>query len=399
MSKKKILYLITQSELGGAQCYILDLARNLKTEFDVAVAFGEQGESGELARELKSSKIPYYTLSHLKRNISPLHDLLAIYQIRRLIKKIKPDIVHLNSTKISVLGSWAIDGLTPKPFTVYTAHGWVFNEPMNVLKKKLYTWLEKTTADIKDKIICISKLDKEVARDILEISDQKLPIVYHGLDMSRYRFFDRQSAREKLWALLPTGTKTLEKNTILIGSIGNLYPTKDFGTLIKSINHLLIDHDVEAEAVIIGEGPDRNNLEAKIGDFNSTAFRAGEESTDNRIILAGRVSNAASYLKAFDFYVCSSVKEGFPYTLLEAMAAEVPIVSTRVGGIPDLIADSHNGMLCMSGDARMMAKKIIELVNNPRLKERIVETAKFDIEHIFSFSKMISETKRIYDNS
>lgn len=397
--KKKILYLITQSELGGAQRYILDLARNLKSEYQISVAFGEQGENGELALELKKNKIECFTLSHLKRNISPWHDFLAIFQIRRLIKNVQPDIVHLNSTKISVLGSWAIKKLETKPFTVYTAHGWVFNEPMNFLVRKLYTWLEKSTAETKDKIICISKLDRNIARDVLEISEQKLPVIYHGLDLAHYHFLDKTSAQAKLWAQLPTGTKPLELGTILIGSIGNLYATKNFETLIKAVNHLLIDMDIEVKAVIIGEGPERGKLEMKIGEFNASAFRAGEENTDNRIILAGRLPHAANYLKAFDFYVCSSVKEGFPYTLLETMAAEVPIISTRVGGIPDLIADNHNGMLVQPRDARQIAKKIQELANNQPLKERIVETAKYDIEHIFSFNRMLSGTKKVYENT
>jgi glycosyltransferase involved in cell wall biosynthesis len=397
--KKKILYLITQSELGGAQRYILDLARNLKSDYEIFVAFGEQGESGELAKELKKNKIEFFSLPRLKRNISPLNDFLAIYQIRKLIKKLEPDIVHLNSTKISVLGSWAVRGLKPKPFTVYTAHGWVFNEPMNLLKKKLYTWLEKSTAQHKDKIICISKLDKGIARDVLEISEQKLPVIYHGLDLEHYNFYDKASARAKLWAQLPEGTKPLEPGTILIGSIGNLYATKDFRTLIKAVNHILIDHDIEVKAVIIGEGPERAKLEIEIGEFNAIAFRAGDENTDNRIILAGRLPNAANYLKAFDYYVCSSVKEGFPYTLLETMAAEVPIISTRVGGIPDLIADNHNGMLVQPGDARQIAKKVQEMHNDQFLKERIVETAKYDSEHLFSFNKMVGDTKAVYERA
>lgn len=399
MNKKKVLYLITQSELGGAQRYILDLARNLKNDYEISVALGEQGDQGELAVELEKSKIRYFTLSHLKRNISPFHDLLAIYQIRRLVKKIQPDVVHLNSSKISILGSWALKNIKPRPLIVYTAHGWVFNEPMNCLKKKLYTWLERTTGRTKDKIICISKLDRNIAKEKLEIPEQKLTTIYHGLDLLRYNFFEKHEAREKLWSELPESIKPLDNNTILLGSIGNLYATKDFSTLIRAVNHLLIDHNLEVKVIIIGEGPERARLETEIGELNAVAFRAGEENTDNRIILAGRLANAANYIKAFDYYVCSSVKEGFPYTLLEAMAAQVPIITTGVGGIPDLIADNRNGLLTQPGDARQIAKKVLELAKNQYLKERLVHTANNDIEHIFSFGKMLSETKRIYDNT
>jgi len=107
MAQKTILYLITQSELGGAQRYCFDLAANLKSEFNVIVAFGEQGEKGAIAEKLKKTSIKYYAIPHLKRSISPLNDFLALIQIVKLIKKIKPDIIHLNSSKISILGSLA----------------------------------------------------------------------------------------------------------------------------------------------------------------------------------------------------------------------------------------------------------------------------------------------------
>ncbi|MFH0923895.1 MAG: glycosyltransferase, partial [Candidatus Falkowbacteria bacterium] len=93
-NKKTILYLVTQSELGGVQRYIFDLAENLKTEFNVSVAFGEQGEKGELAKKLKIAEITYYTIPHLKRAISPINDLKALFEIIKLIKKIKPNIIH-----------------------------------------------------------------------------------------------------------------------------------------------------------------------------------------------------------------------------------------------------------------------------------------------------------------
>ena len=106
-NRKTILYLITQSELGGAQRYVLDLANNLQGEFNITVAFGKQDTNGELAEKLKIAGINNYNIPHLKRAISPIDDFLALVEIIKLIKKIKPNIIHLNSSKISILGSIA----------------------------------------------------------------------------------------------------------------------------------------------------------------------------------------------------------------------------------------------------------------------------------------------------
>ena len=153
--KKKILYFITQSEYGGAQRYCFDLANNLKSDFEAAVALGEQGHSGKLTKLLAESKIKVFVVPHLKRNISPLNDVLALFKIIKLIKSFRPNIIHLNSSKISILGSIASLFISrPALRVVYTVHGWVFNEPLPLLLKWFYIFAEKTTAIFKHKIIC-----------------------------------------------------------------------------------------------------------------------------------------------------------------------------------------------------------------------------------------------------
>ena len=379
---KKILYLITQSELGGAQRYIFDLARGLKNEYEISVAFGEPGDQGELAKMLDAAGIKYYTLPHLKRAISPTNDIKAIFEIRKLIKDIQPDILHLNSSKISILGSIAarISKLKTENFnlkTIYTVHGWVFNEPLSTWKKIFYFYAEKWTARWKDKIICIDKLDYGIARDLLEIPENKLTLIHHGLDLSRYNFLSRDEARKligaKLGQILPSGV-------ILIGSIGNLYPTKGYKYFIQALGQL----KTPCRAVIIGEGFERTHLEKLIGD-------------NKQINLAGRIDNAAELLPALDIYVCSSVKEGFPYSILEAMAAGLPIVSTNVGGIPDMIIDEENGLLCEPKNSEKLAEKITALINNDELKQKIALRAGSDVAKQFTLDKMLEQTKTIYE--
>ncbi|MFA4833842.1 MAG: glycosyltransferase family 4 protein [Patescibacteria group bacterium] len=379
MPKKTILYIITQSELGGAQRYSLDLALALKNEFNVIMAFGEQGEKGELAKKLYKEKIKYYSVPYLKRSISPISDFLALIQIVKLIKKVKPDIIHLNSSKISILGSLAafISKLlivNCELLIVYTAHGWVFNEPMPVWQKLFYKYAEKFTAIFKNKIICVSEFDYETALKEKICPREKLIMVHNGI--APIEFLSRQEAREKL---------NLPENKFIIGSIGNLYKTKGFAYLIEATKKL-IEEGMEIATVIIGEGQERKQLTELIK----------KNKLENNVILAGRIPEAAQALSAFDIYVCSSVKEGLSYTIIETMLNGLPIIATRVGGNPELIEDGKTGLLVNSRDADDLAEKIKKLINNPDLQQELSTQARIKAQEEFNLEKMIRETKEVY---
>lgn len=399
--KKKILYIITESELGGAQRYVLDLARNLKNEYDIAVAFGEQGGNGELAKYLEKAGITYFVIPRLKRNISPINDILAYFKLKKLMFDLKPNIIHLSSSKVSVLGSLAAraakrSNKLGNPLVVYTAHGWIFNKPMNSLKKKLYFWSEKCTAKYKDKVICINKQDLEQGEMLLGIEPRKLSMIYHGIDIKQYHFYTKEEAKKRLFSLIENAHEPDEK-TILVGSIGNLYATKGYYYLIKAMHYLIIDYGFPITAIVIGEGPERDDLEARIVKFHPMDYSAMDGNVSQKIILAGRIPNAAEILPAFDFYVSTSLREGFPYTILEAMGAGLPVVATRVGGIPDMITDEINGLLIDPQNSKTLAAKIAELIQNPAKKQRLAAQAQHDANHLFKFNKMMEQTKKVYE--
>ena len=381
---KKLLYVITQSELGGAQRYIFDLAQGLKNEYEISVALGEPYEQVELAKMLDTAGIKYYVLPRLKRAISPINDLRSVFEIKKLIQNLQPDIIHLNSSKISILGSVAsylfkIQNSKFKINTVYTVHGWIFNEPLSFCKKQFYYFAEKFTARWKDKIIWIDTLDYNIAKDELKISENKLALIHHGLDSAQYKMLSREEARNSIGAKL---AQSLTADTFLIGSIGNLYATKGFEYFIEAIKLLKIPY----QAVIIGEGPERVKLQVK----------SRESGVKSHLFFTGRIDNAAKLLPAFDVYVCSSVKEGFPYSILEAMSAGLPIVATNVGGIPDMIKDGENGLLCEAKNGAALAEKITLLIDHPELKQKIALRARVDVSTKFTMEKMIGATRNVY---
>ena len=262
----KILYIVTQSELGGAQRYIFDLASNLpKNEYIVNVAAGGEGKppfankatEGKLFDRLEGVKIASHKLKHLVRAISPVSDIKAYFEIKQLISNIQPDIVHLNSSKAGFLGSLAAKACkTPK--IIYTAHGFVFNEPMNPIKRWIYKKAELSSAKRVHQIICVSEYDRQSGIKT-GIPENKLITIHNGINPDT-SFLTRDNARQKISEIFSHSNSQIPKflTTKTIGCIANFYRTKGLDILIQAMTK------IDAQLVIIGEGDLRPELEAQI---------------------------------------------------------------------------------------------------------------------------------------
>jgi len=307
-----------------------------------------------------------------------LNDLKSLFEIRSLIKDFKPDLIHLNSTKISILGSIAPKLLLKKSKIVYTAHGWVFNEDLNTIKKNFYKILERYTAFLKNKILTVSEFDKKTALQ-LGIKKEKLKTIYNGIKSLQLK--TREDARSTLSKHLNIKIKS---DDFLIGSIGNLYKNKGFGYLLNSIKQVLSEN-YNLKLVIIGEGEKREQLMRIIK----------EEKLEKNVFLSGKIDNASALLSAFDIYVNSSIKEGLSYTILEAMQAKIPIIVTNAGGNPEMIEDGINGFVAEKKDIDDIANKIINLLQNKNKADLFALNSQEKLKQ-FSLDLMVGKTFNIY---
>jgi glycosyltransferase involved in cell wall biosynthesis len=379
MDKKIILYIVTQSEFGGAQRYVLDLASNLKEEYEIIVAFGESGEKGELVYLLDKENISFHHLTHLKREINLFHDILAIFEIMKLISELKPDIIHLNSSKTSIVGSFA--SIFSKTKILYTAHGWVFNEPLTKAKKSLYIWLEKLTANFKSKIICVSEYDRREGIKNKIANETKLITIHNGIKPVKH--LSKEKARQILWSYI--SKVDILPNQLLIGSIGNLYKTKGYEYLIEAISILKKENNI-IKLVIIGDGQEMKKLKLLTRKLE----------LDDFVAFTGRIPGAAKLLKAFDFYICSSVKEGLSYTIIEAMIAGLPIIATKVGGNNELVQHEKTGLLVQSKNPEAIVKALKKYLEDKNLIDKAsINAHNFALDN-FMFEQMIQKTKTIY---
>jgi len=380
---KKILFIISKSEMGGAQRFLYELVTHLDPEkYEISVAAGRNGKLFEklAAKNIKTFKIKNFS------NVFGIKNVLAFFEISRIIKNKKPDIVYLLSSEAGFSGSIAAFFYRfgrSRPKIIYRIGGWAFKEPRNIFIKKIYLWAEKLSAPFKNIIIVNSEFDRRLAIKNKIAKPEKIIIIYNGLDLNEIEFLSRAEAVDSLKRIIHN-SKFIIHNSILIGTIANLYKNKGLEYLILAIAR--ISNDQKFNFVIIGEGPEKEELKQLIKEVH----------LENSVFLTGYVDNAYRYLKAFDVFALSSVKEGQPWTILEAMAADVPIVATNIAGIPETIENEKSGLLVEPADSQTLADAIQKITFHPSLAHKCALNALKTLKEKFSLRKMIQKNEELF---
>lgn len=367
---KKIIYVITKGNWGGAQRYVFDCACHFKNEYDVSVILGE---GTILEEKLSAEHIPTIKIATLGRDVRFLNDFSALLTLRKIFKNERPDIVHLNSSKIGLFGT-LIGRLTRIPKIIFTIHGLPHNEERPLWQKGIllissYVSILFSHTTI---LICKKDFDEVVHWPFLK---KKITLIHNGI--SDNVFLEKNVAQEKISAIkkIPWG------DNFILGTISELTKNKGLQYTLRAIVDV-----PKSVLVIIGEGEERVFLESEIK-------RLGLE---ERVFLCGFVKNAQNYLKAFDVFILSSIKEGLPYVLLEAGNASLPVIASNVGGIPDIVENQKTGLLFSPKETHALQKKIETLLYDKNLRENFAENLREKIRTHFSLRTMCEITGKIY---
>lgn len=300
---KKILYVITKANWGGAQRYVFDLATHLpKAEFDVSVAYGQPGL---LAARLQKVGIKVHALTHMQRDAALMADMRAAAELYRLFKKERPDVVHLNSSKAGGVGALAarLAGVTK---IIFTIHGLPEDEARGLIARTAIRLATHLTCALSTDVITISK-----------DNHARVPgshLIYNGIEPVQF------GTGEVIRRAFPAGVH-------ITGTVGELTHNKNHISLLEQAKA-----NPSMHVAIVGEGELRAMLESKIKEYG-----LGE-----RVKLFGFMP-AADVLKGFDVFALPSLKEGLPYVLLEAKQAGLPIVANRVGGVGEIVDAKNTG--------------------------------------------------------
>lgn len=349
-AKKKVLYLITKSNWGGAQRYVFDLATNLPPAYEPVVALGG---GGVLIERLETAGIRVIRIPGLQRDISPKKELQSTRAIARIIKQERPDVLHINSSKAggigTLLGRWY-----RVPRIIFTAHGWAFNEDRSWFSRQMIACLHWLTVISSHATIAVSHGLKQQLR--WPGAQRKMHVIHPGRDMPHVipHALARQQLIDRYPQLAPY------QNDIWIGTIAELHPIKRHHVTIDALADLVVKHP-HLRYIVFGEGEERASLEALIR----------ERHLEQHVFLLGHHTGAAELLPAFDMFVLASKSESYGYVLVEAGLARLPIVATRTGGITDLITHEENGLLVPPNSCSKLRAAIARLIQDQELSDRL----------------------------
>lgn len=376
--KIKILYLITKSNFGGAQRYVFDLATNLDPEkFDIAVALGGEGE---LKNKLESAGIRVISIPSLQRDLSLKKEFRSFLDIYQIVKQERPRVLHINSSKAGGIGAF-IGRLCGVPNIIFTSHAWAFNEDRPSWQKPVLKFFHWLTVFLSHRTITVSNAVKGQMN--WPLVQHKMFTVYNGLP--EIDFLDKAKARTALAKRAPSVAE--HASDIWTGSIGELHPVKRHDVMIEAVANLVATgHQIRH--LVIGDGELKEQLTKLIAEKKLT----------EHVFLLGRIDNAASYLKAFDIYVQPSRSEALAYTVVEAAQAKLPIVASRVGGIPEIITHLESGLLVDKENVPELQAALETLLKEANLATTYATAAK-ERGTLFSMSKMVSETCAVYADS
>ncbi len=382
MRKVKVLHIITRLITGGAPENTLLTVEGLdKGRYEVVLAVGAQSELDDgLIKEFKDKNINLVIFPHLLRQVSPLNDLLFLVKLCSFLKKSRFDIVHTHTSKAGILGRWAAK-LAGVPVIIHSTHGQYFYGYFNFFLTRLFIALERLTAFISDKIITLTNIEIEqhLKYQIGKIS--KFVAIISGIKLEKFRSLniDFENKRKELGLTLQTP---------VVGVIGALVPIKGHHYLIKAAYEVRKTIP-DVKFVIVGEGFLSEKLKKQVQNLK----------LEDKVIFLGRRDDVSEILSVLDLYVQPSLNEGMGRIIVAAMGMGLPVVATRVGGVPEIVADGETGILVPSKDSLSLAEAIIYLLTN---KEKAKKMAKAGGERIgfeFSAEFMVKRISKVYQES
>lgn len=376
MATKKILFLITKSNWGGAQRYVYDLATSLnRNDYEPVVALGGDGTLKEMldAADIRTIPIP-----GLQRDFSLKKEIRATFTVASIIRKEDPDIFHVNSSKAGGIGAF-LGRILFVPRVIFTAHGWAFNEKRPYWQRvmiKCFHWL---TIIFSHKTIAVSTgLQKQLQWPGVHA---KMIVINPGRTIQNMK--EKTAARNQLAGFVPQ--LETHREDVWLGTIAELHPIKRLDVALQSMAKLVIRYP-QLRYTIVGSGELREKLETDVSKLG----------LNDNVFFTGAVTEAGTLAKAFDIFMLPSASESYGYVLLEAGAASVPVIASNVGGIPDIITNEKTGLLVEPGNEAALTQAVSKLIENPTLRKDLGEALCKKVS-LLSTSEMTAKTVAVYE--
>lgn len=377
----KILRIINRFNIGGPTYNAAYLTKYLSSDFETLLVGGQKDiteDSSEFI--LDNLGLTPTIIPEMRREVDLREDRKAYNRIKEIIGDFKPDIVHTHASKAGAVGRLAAHKMQV-PLIYHTFHGHVFHSYFGKAKTTLYKNVERNLARKSTRIIAISEIQKHELSAIHKIcKPEKITVVPLGFDLERFHtdIDAKRSAFRKKWKI--------EESEIVVGIIGRLVPIKNHDLFLEAAKRVSERTHQKVKFMIVGDGELRSDLENKVITLglNNVVFTSWQKNVDE--VNAG-----------LDIIALTSKNEGTPVSLIEAQAAGKPIVSTRVGGIENVVMPNQTALLSASEDVEGLAQNLLELIEDPVKRDAFSKKGGHVLE-AFHYKRLCHDFEQLYIN-
>ncbi|NGQ94435.1 glycosyltransferase [Brevibacillus sp. SYP-B805] len=373
MKKLRILHVIGGGEFGGAEQHILNLLSSFpKDALEVGVVCFYDSA---FAAQLRKAGIPVAALTRYGR-----FDLRLVSGLRRTFQEYQPDIIHTHGVKANFFSRLAARGICRTLLT--TVHSNLRYDYVNPLAYLIVSLMERSTRRLNNHYIAVSDAIGEILRKE-GVPPQAISLIYNGIDMGPFRQRERRADdRSRLFA-----EWGIDPDAFVFGSVARLVPVKGLSFLLQAFALFLQENTSRPyRLVLVGDGPERMTLQQQAEELGILPL----------VTFAGFRRDIPTCLHAFDAFVHSSLYEGLGYTIIEAMASEIPVVATNAGGVKELVKPEETGLLVEPGNARALADAMHRLAADADLRTRLTAQALQLVERTFTIEQMADRTLALY---
>jgi glycosyltransferase involved in cell wall biosynthesis len=348
----RILNIVARLNVGGPAIHVALITQRLNPrftdQFESRLVAGKVGEGeGDMAYYALERGVTPIILPQLGRELHPVRDLATIWKLYRLIRTFKPHVVHTHTAKAGFVGRTAAK-LAGVPVIIHTFHGHVFHGYFSPAKTRLFLLLERFTARFTTTIITLTSSQAHELATVYHIAPrQKFTVMSGGLELDQYATAPRKTGNFRHQWSIPNDAP-------LIAIVGRLVPVKNHALFLQAAA-LVHDELPNARFVIVGDGELRGEIESQVEQLSMREV----------VTFTGWQKDVLPVYSDSDALVISSLNEGTPFSVIEALAAGCPVIATSVGGLPDLLENGVLGTLTPPGDAPALAEAILSIVQQP----------------------------------
>ena len=376
--------------IGGVAQDVVSLAWYLKNDFEILLLVGQKNDDEQEATDLLKEfpGLEVIEIPSLKRSFSFISDITSYNKVKKIIRSFKPHIIHTHGTKPGLIGRLAArkNGV---PVILHTYHGHVFHSYFNPVVTSFIIKMDRWLAKFSTKIIAISHSQKNDLVNVYRIcSAEKTIVIPLGVETDKFLYLEkkRDAFRQEYF---------LEDDEIAIGIIGRIVPIKNHWFFIEAVKNIINDN-ASVRIFIVGDGAAREELEYYLDEEMISHTYFPRNTIKSPVTFTSWQTDIQKVIAGLDIIALTSLNEGTPLSIMEAQAAGKPVISTRAGGVAEIMLDQGTGYIIDQGDLVRYKTKLKLLIDNDTIRQKMGADGQKFIQSRFSKQQQVTAHHLLY---